>query len=359
MESDLKLIQECGFNSFEDVVKRINELVNIMRIGRAKAEKNLQRFSNQAKEFLKLGQKDKAKKELTKKKKREEKIKSFDTQFNIILEKIKEVKNSTQMVQVLNATKYCNNLLLAELSEKETGEPTEGMKEYQDLLENDKEITKYLETIVKSKRPEKVKPSIPQPNQFNNNNNNININQNINISNNDLALIQKCGFNSFGEVITKINGLLNSMTIGRNLAEKDIENNVNQAKNLLREGKKDEAKNELRKKKVKEERIKSIDTMFISINEKMSQIKSSKQIIEILNDVKNCNNLIIEGLSQNEGDGEIGNTKEYQSLLENNKEISKYLDIINSSGNNSQQQGINNNNNVNPYNDITFPSDSY
>ena len=85
MESDLKLIQECGFNSFEDVVKRINELVNIMRIGRAKAEKNLQRFSNQAKEFLKLGQKDKAKKELTKKKKREEKIKSFDTQFNIIL----------------------------------------------------------------------------------------------------------------------------------------------------------------------------------------------------------------------------------------------------------------------------------
>ena len=231
MESDLKLIQECGFNSFEDVVKRINELVNIMRIGRAKAEKNLQRFSNQAKEFLKLGQKDKAKKELTKKKKREEKIKSFDTQFNIILEKIKEVKNSTQMVQVLNATKYCNNLLLAELSEKETGEPTEGMKEYQDLLENDKEITKYLETIVKSKRPEKVKPSIPQPNQFNNNN--ININQNINISNNDLALIQKCGFNSFGDVITKINGLLNSMTIGRNLAEKDIENNVNQAKNLL------------------------------------------------------------------------------------------------------------------------------
>ena len=347
MESDLKLIQECGFNSFEDVVKRINELVNIMRIGRAKAEKNLQRFSNQAKEFLKLGQKDKAKKELTKKKKREEKIKSFDTQFNIILEKIKEVKNNTQMVQVLNATKYCNNLLLAELSEKETGEPTEGMKEYQDLLENDKEITKYLETIVKSKRPEKVKPNIPQPNQ------------NINISNNDLALIQKCGFNSFGEVITKINGLLNSMTIGRNLAEKDIENNVNQAKNLLREGKKDEAKNELRKKKIKEERIKSIDTMFISINEKMSQLKSSKQIIEILNDAKNCNNLVIEGLSQNEGDGEIGNIKEYQSLVENNNEICKYLDIINSSGNNSQQHVINNNNNVNPYNDITFPSDSY
>ena len=327
-----------------------------MRIGRAKAEKNLQRFSNQAKEFLKLGQKDKAKKELTKKKKREEKIKSFDTQFNVILEKIKEVKNSTQMVQVLNATKYCNNLLLAELSEKETGEPTDGMKEYQDLLENDKEITKYLETIMKAKRPEKIKPSIPQTNQFNNNN--ININQNINISDSDLALIQKCGFNSFGDAITKINGLINTMRMGRNAAEKDIENNVNQAKNFLREGQKDEAKNELRKKKIKEDRIKNIDTMFASINEKMSILKSCKQILEILNDVKACNNLVMEGLSQNEEGGEIGNSKEYQSLVENEKEINKYLDIINSSGNNSQPQGINNNN-LNPYNDIKFPSDSY
>ena len=351
----MKLIQECGFDSFEDVVKRINELVNIMRIGRAKAEKNLQRFSNQAKEFLKLGQKDKAKKELTKKKKREEKIKSFDTQFNVILEKIKEVKNSTQMVQVLNATKYCNNLLLAELSEKETGEPTDGMKEYQDLLENDKEITKYLGIIVKSKKPEKVKPSIPQTNQFNNN---ININQNINISDSDLALIQKCGFNSFGDVITKINGLINTMRMGRNAVEKDIEKNVNQAKNFLREGQKDEAKNELRKKKIKEDRIKNIDTMFASISEKMNQIKSYKQILEILNDVKACNNLVMEGLSQNEEGGEIENNKEYQSLVENGKEINKYLDIINSSGNNSQQQGINNNN-FNPYNNIQFPSDSY
>ena len=64
------------------------------------------------------------------------------------------------------------------------------------------------------------------------------------------------------------------MTIGRNLAEKDIENNVNQAKNLLREGKKDEAKNELRKKKVKEERIKSIDTMFISSKKRFKYSKT-------------------------------------------------------------------------------------
>ena len=73
MESDLKLINECGFDSFEDVIKRINELVNIMRAGRSKAEINLQRFNNQAKEFLKLGQKDKAKKELAKNKRNNEK----------------------------------------------------------------------------------------------------------------------------------------------------------------------------------------------------------------------------------------------------------------------------------------------
>ena len=235
MESDLKLIQECGFNSFEEVVKRINELVNIMRVGRAKAQKNLERFNTQAKEYLKLGQKDKAKRELAKKKKRDEKIKSFDTQFSVILEKIKEVKNSTQMVQVLNATKYCNNLLLMELSEKETGEPTDQLKEYQDLLENDKEIKKYLETILESKKPEKTKPSIPQANQFNNN---IIINQDINISNSDLILFQKCGFNSFGDITNKINELLGTMRTGRNKANINLEKYVNQGKKYLRDGQK-------------------------------------------------------------------------------------------------------------------------
>ena len=31
MESDLKLIQECGFNSFEDVVKRISNISLIFK----------------------------------------------------------------------------------------------------------------------------------------------------------------------------------------------------------------------------------------------------------------------------------------------------------------------------------------
>ena len=45
------------------------------------------------------------------------------------------------------------------------------------------------------------------------------------------------------------------------------------------------------------------------------------------------------------------------SPVVNAKEINKYLDIINFYGNNSKPQGINNNN-LNPYNDIKFPSDS-
>ena len=114
MESDLKLIQEFGFNSFKDVIKRINYLVNIMREGWAKAEINLQCFNNQLKNFYNIGQKDKAKKELAKKKKKDEKKKKFDTQFNVILEKLKEVKSLKEMLQILNATKYCNGLLLAE-----------------------------------------------------------------------------------------------------------------------------------------------------------------------------------------------------------------------------------------------------
>ena len=45
--------------------------------------------------------------------------------------------------------------------------------------------------------------------------------------------------------------------------------------------------------------------------------------------------------------------------VENDKEITKYLNIINQSGNNTQQQEFNNNNfNSGNYNDINFPHDS-
>jgi len=157
MESDLKLIQECGFNSFEEVVQKMNQLVDVMRVGRARAEKYLDRFTIEAKKLIKDGHKDKAKRELLKKKNHGERVKTIDTQLNIILEKLKEVKNSSQMVQVLKATKYCNNLLLSELGQKDLLLEKNEENENQDLIDNDKEISKYLDILTKSK-PKKVKP---------------------------------------------------------------------------------------------------------------------------------------------------------------------------------------------------------
>ena len=216
MESDLKLIQECGFNSFEEVVKKVNELVDVMRVGRARAEKYLDRFTNEAKRLLKEGQKDKAKRELLKKKNHGERVKTIDTQLNIVLEKLKEVKNSSQMLQVLKAAKYCNNLLLSELGQKDLLKENNESNENQDLIDNDKEITKYLEIITNSKK-KKVKPAqtpaqnsqnmepennFPQQenNKFEDNNNNFPQDNNDNIMNNNTNPNNNFGVNQNNEV---------------------------------------------------------------------------------------------------------------------------------------------------------------
>jgi len=361
MESDLKLIQECGFNSFEDVVKRIKEIVDIMRVGRAKAEKNLQRFNNQAKEFLKLGQKDKAKKEVAKKKKKEERIKMFDTQFNVILEKLLEVKNSTKMLQVLNATKYCNSVLLAELKENEVDEETTETKEYQDLLENDKEVTKYIEIILKStKKPEKIKQNIPEDQQlnfpdldFDNNQTQFEYNPNT-----EMQLIKQCGFNSLGDALKRIIYFIEVMKYGKTKVEKNLERYVNQAKEYLKIGQKDEAKKELTIKKQKEEKMKAIENQMSLILGKLKEVKNSNHMFIVLNATKYCNNILMAELSKNE----IGEeTKDFHDLLSNYNEMNKYIQTINSfnsmqnqnyPGNNNQGQE---NNNIEDY---TFPSDS-
>ena len=244
MESDLKLIQECGFNSFEEVVKKVNELVDVMRVGRARAEKYLDRFTNEAKRLLKEGQKDKAKREILKKKNHAERVKTIDTQLNIILEKLREVKNSTQMLQVLKAAKYCNNLLLSELGQKdllkENNESNES-NENQDLIDNDKEITKYLETMTNFKK-KKAKPvqaqqvqkeenfeqenNFPQPenNEImndnipqDNNNNDMNNNFNQNLGNNMNTN------NNFG--VNQNNNQVNNINQGNNQNQINNPNN--------------------------------------------------------------------------------------------------------------------------------------
>ena len=248
MEADLKLIQECGFNSFEEVVKKITEMVDVMRAGRLRAEKNLERFTEEAKRLLKEGQKDKAKKEILKKKKYTEKVKTIDTQLNKILEKLNTVKNSTQMLQVLSATKYCNNLILGELTQKDA---PEGNNENQDLIDNDKEITKYIEMLTKSKK-KKTKPApakveqkgdnleedekFPQPedNEFPQDNNAENDNvpkqmekKNINVNINNYGVNQNQGNNNINLNQIKNPYVNNKTNYNNNPNSNNFNNNFN------------------------------------------------------------------------------------------------------------------------------------
>ena len=365
MESDLKLIQECGFNSFEEVAKRINEFIDMMRVGQSKAEKNLDRFSNQAKDFLKSGQKDKAKKELLKKKKKEEKIKTYDTQFKVILEKLKEVKSSTQMLQVLNATKFCNNSLISELKENEEDKETIEGKEYNDLLENGKEIDKYINIILKPiKKPEKIVPNIPQNNNddsqkdfpeldFNNNQNQFKFNPNT-----EMKIIQQCGFNSLGDGLNKIYGFINVMKNAKEKAVKILEKHVDKAKEYLKVGQKDEAKNELKIKKQKEEKIKDLDNKLTILLGKLTEVKNIGSILQVLNAIQDCNMILASALDGEEM-GEI--LKEYPDLISKGKEINKYVKIINSFNNSNENQNnmgnINQGQGYNNNDDYTFPSD--
>ena len=368
MDSELQLIQECGFKSFDDVVNKINDFVNIMRVGRAKAETNLQRFNNQAKEYVNLGQRDKAKKEITKKKRKEEKIKAFDTKFNVILEKIKEVKNSTQMLQVLNATKYCNNVLLAELKENEKDEENVESKEYQDLLENDKEISKYLGIIAKAiKKPEKIKHNMPQ----NIPNNNINSeptfnfdldfnnekNQSQNDTNAELNILKQCGFNSLQEAIKRILYFSDVMKIGKEKVLGNLEYYYNQAKEYLKLGQRDEAKKMLSIKKQKEEKKNTFENQLNIILARIREVKNSNQMLQVLNATKNCNNILLKEKKKNEVEEE---TKEHQNLFQINDEINKYIQIINSSNNDNNMVTQNYQGNDNQANNkyLNFPNDS-
>ena len=41
-DPDLILANQCGFQTFDDIVKRMNEIVEIMKTGRNKVESNLE-----------------------------------------------------------------------------------------------------------------------------------------------------------------------------------------------------------------------------------------------------------------------------------------------------------------------------
>ena len=51
------------------------------------------------------------------------------------------------MLEIFNDINYCITELLTALDKNETGEETDEMKEYQDIIKVEKEITNYQETI--------------------------------------------------------------------------------------------------------------------------------------------------------------------------------------------------------------------
>ena len=157
MEPDLELAQRCGFNTFDDIVVRIQEIVNILKTGKEKAEKCLDIYQELAKEYLKLKQKDKAKRLLATKKLRKEKINSLELRFILVLNKIEVAENVNEMLEIFNDINYCVIELLIALDKNETGEETDEMKEYQDIIKVEKEITNYLEMIKKFENEKIIK----------------------------------------------------------------------------------------------------------------------------------------------------------------------------------------------------------
>ena len=104
-DPDLILANQCGFQTFDDIVKRMNEIVEIMKTGRNKVESNLEIYKILAKEYLELKEKNKAKNQLLIKKKLEYKIKIYDEQFKDILEKVEVAETIYEMIDILSTIK--------------------------------------------------------------------------------------------------------------------------------------------------------------------------------------------------------------------------------------------------------------
>ena len=63
-----------------------------------------------------------------------------------------EIANFEQVLDALNEAKNCIGILLIELDKKVIGEEVEKLKEYQDLVTNDKIISDWINIITSSKK---------------------------------------------------------------------------------------------------------------------------------------------------------------------------------------------------------------
>ena len=309
-DPDLILANQCGFQTFDDIVKRMNEIVEIMKTGRNKVESNLEIYKILAKEYLELKEKNKAKSQLLFKKKLEYKIKIYDEQFKDILEKVEVAETIYEMIDILSTIKSVNNELIKDLDKNETGEETENVKEFQDLMEIDKEINNYIDIITKfNKESEQEKSNIPPK---------------------ELNLLKKCGFNNFDEAIKKINELMNVMQAGRLIVKKSFQRFVFEAKRFIKKGEMEAARNQLKLEIKEEEIITKYDLKYLSALRKLEELENTEELLKILTEAKECNKILLEELNDKEIQKATMKLKEYQDLIENEIKIDNYIDIINS-----------------------------
>ena len=309
-DPDLILANQCGFQTFDDIVKRMNEIVEIMKTGRNKVESNLEIYKILAKEYLELKEKNKAKNQLLIKKKLEYKIKIYDEQFKDILEKVEVAETIYEMIDILSTIKSVNNELIKDLDKNETGEETENVKEFQDLMEIDKEINNYIDIITKfNKESEQEKCNIPPK---------------------ELNLLKKCGFNNFDEAIKKINELMNVMQAGRLIVKKSFQRFVFEAKRFIKKGEMEAARNQLKLEIKEEEIITKYDLKYLSALRKLEELENTEELLKILTEAKECNKILLEEMNDKEIQKATMKLKEYQDLIENEIKIDNYIDIISS-----------------------------
>ena len=195
MDPELELAQKCGFKNFDEIYDRIQAMVAILKEGKTKTEKSLEIYQALAKEYLKLGEKGKAKDQLIKKKNHLLRLNNLEPYFNLILNKNEVTENIEQMSELLDSIKYVCNVLLYELDTKITGIETNENKEYQELVKIDREVMNYLEIMAGFVKESEIKK--------------------LNMPKDIYDLLQKCGFDSIEDAQDKISELSSTMQDAR------------------------------------------------------------------------------------------------------------------------------------------------
>ena len=308
-DPDLVLANQCGFETFDDIVTRMNEIVKILQAAKSKVEKNLEMYTILAKEYIKLGEKEKARKQISIKKKKEDNIKIYEVRFVEIEDKVSVAETIYEMVYVLNSIKWCVDALKEDLDKNETGEETDQLKEYQDLILVDNEMNRYLDIITKFNKEQENPPK--------------------NISPKDLLLLQNCGFEDLDQAEKKIIEILETMQAARLIVKKSFERFVFQAKRFIKQNQMDSAVEQLKAEIKKDEKIRNYDVKHFGIVKEIKTLENADQLLQIFNEAKSCISILMEELNDQEIKKSTMKLEEYKNLVKKEKSVDDYIDIIN------------------------------